>query len=74
MLWPDLPGGGSLLKRQQLCSAPIHGNPATDTAGIAAVTGPGGALLYLVDAQQQPGHWEINLSGTARSTGLAQPD
>ncbi len=36
----------------------VHANPEHDTHGIAAVTGPTGALLYLVDANDTPSHWE----------------
>jgi len=36
----------------------VHANPEHDTHGIAAVSGPTGSLLYLVDASDTPSHWE----------------
>lgn len=35
-----------------------HANPEHDTHGIAAISGPTGALLYLVNAADEPSHWE----------------
>ncbi len=49
----------SLLKRAAALNfTPTYGNPEADTHGIAAIAGPGGALLYLVDGAEQPAHWE----------------
>jgi 4-hydroxyphenylpyruvate dioxygenase len=45
-------------RAQKLCYPPAYGNPEADTHGIAAITGPGESLLYLVDDSEQPAHWE----------------
>jgi len=36
----------------------IHADPQFDTHGIAAVLGPTGTLLYLVNSDDYPSHWE----------------
>ena len=35
-----------------------YADPEYDTHGIAAITGPTGALLYLVDSNDPSPHWE----------------
>lgn len=37
---------------------PQYANPQTDTHGIAAIESAGDSLLYLVDEQTRPTHWE----------------
>ncbi len=56
LLCPDADG---LLKRAQTLGYDIvYADPEHDTHGIAAVVGPTGALLYLVNARDYPSHWE----------------
>ena len=45
-------------RAEMLSYPPTYGNPDTDTHGIPAIVGPGGALLYLVDEAIKPAHWE----------------
>ncbi|MCB1622364.1 MAG: sugar phosphate isomerase/epimerase and 4-hydroxyphenylpyruvate domain-containing protein [Thiothrix sp.] len=52
-------GVEALVERAALLGyPPLHGNPETDTHGIPAISGPGDALLYLVDEAIEPAHWE----------------
>ena len=53
---PDVTG---LLERATKLGYQIeYADPEHDTHGIAAITGPTGALLYLVDSNDPSPHWE----------------
>jgi 4-hydroxyphenylpyruvate dioxygenase len=53
---PDVPG---LLERATKLGYQVeYADPEHDTHGIAAITGPPGALLYLVDSNDPSPHWE----------------
>ena len=47
-----------LARAAQLAYPESRGNPVKDTHGLGALTGPAGALLYLVNPEDANTHWE----------------
>lgn len=56
-------GADSLIRRAtELGYQPKYANPKTDTHGIAAIESAGDSLLYLIDEETRPTHWEREFS------------